>query len=37
MNLCSLPENMKSQYRGAAIDIVYFVQSKFHNAHSAYF
>ena len=34
MNLCSLQENMKSQYQQAAIDIE---QSKFHSAHSACF
>ena len=37
MNLCSLHENMKSQYPRAAIDTVYFKQSKFHSAHSACF
>ena len=37
MNLCSLHENMKSQYRRAAIDIAYVEQSNFHSAHSACF
>ena len=37
MNLCSMHENMKSQYRRAAIDIAYVEQSNFHSAQSACF